>query len=501
MLIGDGASWHHTADVVVVGFGSAGAVAAATAYDEGAAVLILEKQTANNHISTSSMSGGAFICINDVPAAIKYMEHLSRVEEGLHWTDKEIINVWAEYVFQNKQWVERLGGKVKLRQKGGEHNVPGSESIEVYNFAGRGHGLMKFLKHQVAIRDVQVMYDTAADKLLTDARGEVIGVRVLSKGEHSNIKASRAVIMAPGGFEFDEKMKLNYLKVHPTYFAGSPANTGDGIRMVQEVGASLWHMNCCSASWVLKFPEFPIALGPDFRGSRSFTKWVHDAEAASTCGYIIVDKYGRRYTNEEFKRHTVYYELALYDSQSLEYPRIPSYWIFDRKRFEAGPLPLMFYGPMLYRLYKWSRDNREEIEKGWIVQGDNIEQLGYKLKMEPGVLKKTCENYNMYCEQKEDPEFLRPPQHLVPLSDPPFFGVKIWPGSANTQGGPRRNCKAQVLNVSGEPIPGLYAAGEFGSVYGMLYPATGGNLAECIAFGRIAGENAAKATGWYDGSS
>jgi len=162
-------------------------------------------------------------------------------------------------------------------------------------------------------------------------------------------------------------------------------------------------------------------------------------------------------------------------------------------------LPLMFYGPMFYRLYQWSRDNIEEREKGWIVQGEDIEDLANALKMEPSVLKMTVNTYNDYCDQGEDPEFRRPPQHLVPLREPPFFAVKIWPGSANTQGGPRRDHRGQVLNVDGEPIPGLYATGEFGSIYGMLYPAAGGNLAECIAFGRIAAENAVTASRRHDG--
>ncbi len=494
MLIADKVEWGKAADIVVVGFGAAGAVSAITAYDLGAEILILEKQPAHNHISTSHMSGGIFICPTDVSAAITYMEHLAKVDEGLYWTNRDIIQKWAEYASQNKEWIEKLGGKVRLLRRGGEHKLPGYQSIELYYFPGLGPGLMKLLKHQVESRGIQVLYDTAASRLLTNARGEVIGVRAQSQGKETNIKASRAVIMTLGGFEFNEEMKLNYLKVYPTYFYGSPANTGDGISMVQEVGASLWHMNCCSASFVLKFSDFPIGLGPNFRGSKGAINWRRDAIRGNPCGYIIVDKHGRRYTNEEFKRHTVYYELALYDSYSLDYPRVPSYWIFDRKRIEAGPLPMMFSGPMLYRLLKWSKDNRAEIEKGWIIQGRNLEELAHKLKIAPAVLEETVQNYNAYCEQKEDPEFHRPPQHLVPLSEPPFFAVEIWPGGPNTQGGPYRNRKGQILDTHGKPIPRLYAAGEFGSIYGMLYPAGGGNIAECIAFGRIAGENAIKET-------
>jgi succinate dehydrogenase/fumarate reductase flavoprotein subunit len=236
----DQTSWHHTADVVVVGFGAAGAVAAITAHDHGAHVLILEKQPEETHLSTSSMSGGAFICPADVPAATQYMEHLSKVDEELWWTDRETLRVWAEYASQNRQWVETLGANVGLRTRGGEHDVPGSDSIEVYQFRGRGRGLMKFFKRQVEMRKIQVMYETEADTLVTNDQREIGGVGVKRNGQSIRIRAAQAVIMALGGFEFNEEMKLNYLKAYPTYFAGSPANTGDGIRMVQTVEASLW---------------------------------------------------------------------------------------------------------------------------------------------------------------------------------------------------------------------------------------------------------------------
>ncbi len=497
MLITDKVQWSSSADIVVVGLGAAGAVSAITAHDLGAEVLILEKQPTSNHISNSHMSGGWFICPTDVPSAITYMERIAKVDEDLYWTDRNTIRVFAEYLCQNKEWMENLGAEITTRRtQRAEHNVTGHEAWALHcRLPGAGRGLMRFLKHKVESRSIQAIYNTAADRLLTNTRGEVVGVRARSEGKEINIRASRALIMTTGGFEFNEEMKLNYLRVYPTYFAGSPALTGDGIRMAQEVGASLWHMNCCSASWVLKFPGLPIGFGPNFRGSKAGEpSWRRAAIEGNPCGYIIVDKHGRRYTNEEFVRHAAYYELTLYDTHSLEYPRVPSYWIFDRKRIEASPLPLMFYGPMLYRKefsYKWSKDNREEIEKGWIIQGQNVSELARKLKIIPSVLEKTIQDYNEYCEQKEDPEFHRPPRHLVPLNEPPFFAVEIWPGSANTQGGPRRNHKGQILGTDGKPIPRLYSAGELGSFWGMLYQG-GGNIAECIASGRIAGENATK---------
>lgn len=485
--------WDFQTEVVIVGFGAAGAVTAITARDAGADVILVEKQPEKTHLTTSHMSAGVFISVHNASAAAEYMVQINKVADHLYWTDPATCRVWAEYASHNREWIENLGIKVKLIAKGGEHrHVSGYDSIELYGFPGMGHGLMRCLKRQVIARKIEVQYDTRAASLITDPEGKVLGVRAQRDGKTLNLRATRAVVMAPGGFEFNEEMKLNYLKVYPTYFAGSPASTGDGYGMVQAVGADLWHMNCCSASWVLKAPDFPIGFGPDFKGVKGFNQWFSKTAEGTDCAYIITDKYGRRYTNEEFKRHTVYYEMAHFDSQKLDYPRVPSYWIFDSRRIDAGPLPLMFYGPMLFRLYPWSRDNRKEMEKGWIVQGATPAELAGKLKMQASVLEKTFEDYNRYCQQKEDPAFHRPPRYLISLDRPPFYAIELWPGSANTQGGPRRNHRAQVVNATGEPIPRLYAAGEFGSVYGMLYPAGGGNLAECIAFGRLAGENAAR---------
>jgi succinate dehydrogenase/fumarate reductase flavoprotein subunit len=110
--------------------------------------------------------------------------------------------------------------------------------------------------------------------------------------------------------------------------------------------------------------------------------------------------------------------------------------------------------------------------------------------MDREALRGTVDRYNAGCRDGND-EFGRLPRTLVPLTGGPYYAVRMWPGGPNTQGGARRNADAQVMRVTGEPVPGLYSAGEFGSVYGMLYPSGGGNIAECIAFGRIAGDSVA----------
>ena len=479
--------WHIDTDVVVIGYGAAGATAAITAHDAGAEVIILEKQEEQTPITNSILAGGVFICPSDAQEGERYMRALYQVEPGLYWTDLDTIYAWATYTAQNRRWLEDMGAVSQLDHRGGEHNLPGTESIDVYRFRGMGPGMMKLLYSQVNQRSIPVVRGMRATNLLTNARGEVIGVAVLKQAgkQRLNVRARRAVILATGGFEFDEQIKLQYLKVYPYYFTGALSLTGDGIRMSLDVGAQLWHMNCCSAGCVMKFPEVPTAIRPGFGGPVR-TK----LRSSPLAGYIVTDRYGNRYSDENFKFHSFAYELTLFDSKKLLYPRIPSYWIFDHKRIVAGALATRSGPRAAYEIYKWSNDNSEELERGWIRQGDTVEDLARKLNMEPEILVKTVRNYNLYCKNGADAEFDREPRTLIPLSTPPYYAVKLWPGGPNTQGGPRRNAKAQVVHANGLPIPRLYVAGELGSIYGMLYPQAGGNLAECFAFGRIAGENA-----------
>jgi succinate dehydrogenase/fumarate reductase flavoprotein subunit len=500
MLVSDG-KWQESADIVVVGYGGAGAVAAISAHDLKAEVLIIEKQPPDHHYTNTQMSGGAFISPTEVKPVLTYMETLYRVQGDLNWTDQNTLHAWAEYIHQNQAWVESLGGKVKLSGSGGEHReIPGWECIKVFTFAGSGLGMHNFLTSQVAQRSIRVLFNATAQKLLTNLKGEVVGVRV-TVGEQKlvkDIKANKAVIMTTGGFEYNETMKLNYLRVYPAYFCGTSANTGDGHRMAMEVGADLWHMNCCSARAVAKFSDFPNAFSMDFYGWNIDQRFLGRQTSDSLkvpAGYIIVDRNGKRFTSENFKDHALYYELALYDSQRRCYPRVPCFWIFDQRRMVGGPLPVRLggaSGPV--QLYRWEKDNKQEVEKGWVIQGKSIEELARQLEIPPSNLLDTIRNYNNYCLQGNDPEFHRRTLDLVPIDQPPFYAVQLFPGGPNTQGGPKRDCRARVLNVDGDPIPRLYAAGELGSVYGMLYPSGGANLAECIAFGRIAGENAAKET-------
>ncbi|MEC7398167.1 MAG: FAD-binding protein, partial [Pseudomonadota bacterium] len=176
----------------------------------------------------------------------------------------------------------------------------------------------------------------------------------------------------------------------------------------------------------------------------------------------------------------------------------PMHLIFDQSHMSAGPIydshPSHGWTQIVVQ-YDWSEDNNAELEKGWITKGDTIPDLAIKIGLDPSALDATVARWNADAASGEDTEFGRTLM-LKPLSTKgPYYAVELSPSMLNTQGGPRRNEKAEIVKPDGTPIPRLYSAGELGSIYSYLYQGTG-NIGECLAFGRIAGREAATLSDW-----
>jgi succinate dehydrogenase/fumarate reductase flavoprotein subunit len=171
--------------------------------------------------------------------------------------------------------------------------------------------------------------------------------------------------------------------------------------------------------------------------------------------------------------------------------------ICDHTLFSAGPLydkhPSHGWTQIVER-YDWSEDNSAELAKGWIKTADSLACLASAVGLDPAALANTVSGWNRSCEARHDPDFGRTLM-MAPIADGPFYAVELSPSMLNTQGGPRRNEKGQIVRPDGTPIPRLYSAGELGSIYSYLYQGTG-NIGECLAFGRISGRNAAAEPPW-----
>src|SRR5262245_4419050 len=234
-------TFDETVDVAVLGFGNAGAVAAVTAHDAGGRVVVLEKQPEATHRPNSRYAAGFFLVPNDIDGACRYLAALYAVngEE----VDPALIRAWAEQTAANPAWLSDHGGKYTVMDLHGEHDtLPDHDSVTVYQakptVSYPGCPLHGFLRSLVFDRGVEIRYDTTAIALLTGPDGAVTGVRTGLR----DIGVRRGVVLTTGGFEGDESLKRQYLPVTPAHFYGSQDNTGDGIRMAQEVGAERWQM-------------------------------------------------------------------------------------------------------------------------------------------------------------------------------------------------------------------------------------------------------------------
>jgi Succinate dehydrogenase/fumarate reductase, flavoprotein subunit len=484
-------------DVAVLGLGNAGATAAVTAHDRGAEVLVLEKQHAAAHRPNSRYAAGFLLVPTDVEGACRYLAAAYAVNGEA--VEPELIETWARETARNPEWLEKHGGTYRVLDLHGEHDtLPDHGSVTVYQvLPGRRpdgytgcplHGLLRALVQE---RGIEVRFGVRATALLTDEDGAVIGVRAEPGcGPPVRIGVRRGVVLATGGFEADDAMKTQYLPATPVHFYGTRHNTGDGVRMGLDVGAELWHMNVWPGHFVARFP------GDGFGGGTAIDLWGSGRfgpdPAVRPPGAVFVDGAGRRFLPEPGRQHAATLHLLGMDAGRLTRPRVPTWWIFDDDRFRRAPLVPTYSGPAgPVGDYTWSADNRAELERGWIRVADSVRDLAAACGLDPDALADTVERYNAFCAAGRDADFGRDPATLTPLTGPRFYAVPLWPGGSHTVGGPRRDAAARVLAARGGPIPHLYSAGELGSIHGLLYPAGGASLAECLAFGRIAGESVA----------
>jgi succinate dehydrogenase/fumarate reductase flavoprotein subunit len=474
------AKWNKEVDVVIVGTGHAGLAAAITAADAGAKVVILEKLKIEFEGGNSKVSGNMWWTPTDLPQALQYIEALSY---GL--TDKDCIQALAEEMLKLNDWLGTLGIKhTPLGIFQPEHpELPGSACVRTWGNAGSSDGKLWIpLREQVEKRKIEILYETPAKALVQKPSKEIAGIRAEVAGKPYFIKAKKAVILCCGGFEFDFEMQKQFLPGWPIYGQGTPGNTGDGIRMAQQVGASLWHMNNPLAGLGgLVVPEFaPVVIPFGLYGA----------------AFVHVDKQGKRFMSENRpSRHGfgVKEYVLFFDGVVGDFTRLPCFTIFDESARTKGPLVntsrSKFGWFSWHSGYQWSKDNSAEIEKGWIVKGDTIPELAAKLEIKPEDLAATIARYNENCKAQVDPDFNRPKQSLLAIDKPPYYAVKVYPTMVNTQGGPRRNSKCEVMDPFNQPISRLYTAGELGSFWGWMYNG-GGNNAECLCTGQIAARNA-----------
>jgi succinate dehydrogenase/fumarate reductase flavoprotein subunit len=484
--------WDYDTEVLIVGYGAAGANAALAAHDAGARVLIMEKLGYPG--GNSGVSAGAMLIPESIEEAVEYYRALS-----FGTVDEEMIRVFAEAMVGIPRLLTDLGAEFKVHKMEPTY-FPTllSGKIQRIQFNPTGQDGFRFLENLVQERKIEVLMNTQATDLIQDSQTrEVLGVKAQKNGKEMTLLARRGVILACGGYEYNPAMLADFNFPGATDYIfpwGTPGNTGDGIMLATEAGAALWHM--ASIEWgalCARKPsqEFGTAIGAGL------------GRTMPEGSFMFVNRYGKRFMAESTSlvHRKAPLEILFFDHERAEYRNLPAYMIFDEEHRRRGPIAstleqfqAMWGGPvgypLVHEIYDWSSDNQAEIEKGWVVQTETIADLAGKIEADAAALEETIRDFNRACMDNRDPQFGRTENTLAPLKTPPYYAVELALTLVNTQGGPKHNRDCQVLDFNDRPIPRLYAAGELGSFFGFLYQG-GSNYPEAWAFGQIAGKRVA----------
>ena len=486
-------------EVIVLGYGYAGAMAAISAADAGARVLLVEKSATPGGISICS-AGGVRIA-DDSDAAFMYLEATCGGK-----TPDDVLRVLANGMTGLPDRLTRLakgqGAVVERRRSPGNYPFPGNqtfgfayvEKLEGFDPArdypqvrGNPQGALLFglLERNVGCRSgIEVRLGCAACRLLTE-NGAVTGV-ALADGS----QVHGPVVLATGGFEADPDMQNQYWPGGAALSASYAGNTGDGIRMAQSVGADLWHMWHSHGCYGFKIPGYRFGARV-----KRLPDWQPGADGlpdkdVPNAAWIVLDQSGQRFMNEyePYLQDTGMRPLGKMDLARQQSPRNPAWFVTDARGLALYPMAKPTWNDPNAR-YEWSADNSAEIASGLFRKADTVEVLVGIIGAETLQVAETLRSWRSICRSGQDP-LGRPSSSLFPL-EPPFFVAPVVPVVSNTQGGPRHDAAQRVLDPFGASIPGLWAVGECGSAFGHIYM-SGGNIAECFVGGEIAGTAAAQ---------
>lgn len=446
-------SFDEAFDVIVIGYGFAGAISAIHAADAGARVLLAEKEPSTGGISICSY--GAIRCAHSADDAFAYLEATNAGR-----SPEDVLRVLAQGMADVETEVRRLaclsGAEIQTRENGGNYpfpccdtfydtnivRVPSSDSAGalyphlVGSDSANGWRVFKVLQDNIARRTIETRCAFAAVRLMVDGKREVTGAWFRDpSGRLIAVKARRGVVPACGSFEANEDMKRQYWEKMPVLSSATTSNTGDGIRMAQGLGAALWHMWLFHGSYRLSHPD------PNFRvaiRAKRLPDWVPGKESSIQIrmAWTVVDQGGQRYMNEcgPYTQDTSHRPMELFDTVNQNFPRIPSHLIFDENGRKLYPIGAPAFNKEELA-YQRSEDNLREVERGIIQQAQSAEELAHLIGAEPAAMRATLERWNALCRLGRDDDFGRPPGSMMALDCAPHYVGPIWPVVSNTQGG------------------------------------------------------------------
>jgi flavocytochrome c len=451
-------------DVVVIGAGGAGLAAAVSAHQNGAKVLVLEKMPLVG--GNTIISGAAYNAVDPKRQSKQGIEdsiekHYTQTYEGGDRLGKpELIKTLVEKAYQALEWLESMGMKFRdevFTVLGGLW--PRAHQPEEPLGTGYINTYMNYINQHNS--DIEIMLNTRATELIVK-NGRVIGVEAENPEGTVIAEANNGVIIATGGFSGNVIARNHYNKMWPDLTnlktTNRPGITGDGMWMAEKIGANLIGMEQIQL----------LPMGDPETGSLSgnIERTVENR--------IFVNKDGNRFVDEGARRDVM--TKALFEQKDN------LMWVIvDKHTYPTGDTKNNFDETIDYL-----------VQEGIAFKGDTLEELALKIGVDPVNLIKSVETFNMAVEGKIEDPFDRT-LFKDKINTPPFYAGARVPTVHHTMGGIEINTKAQVLDINGNIIPGLYAAGEVtGGIHGSNR--IGGNaVPDTVVFGKIAGESAAKA--------
>jgi succinate dehydrogenase/fumarate reductase flavoprotein subunit len=545
VVVANRADWDLEADVVVLGSGGAALTAAISAYDFGARdVVILERSGMVG--GTTAMSGGMLWIPNNHHQheigetdsdedIIAYLDGLAPgmldpetlgafLESGpemlRYFADKTPVRLHAYPGFPDYQpyipgakvhggrcldndafcfqqlgkWATKVNPtKMRYPVRGSlleaANGTLDAETLayrEQHDYRGLGQALIGALFKAVLERKIPIQFEKRARKLIKEG-ARVIGVIAEGSDGDFRVCARQGVVIATGGFEWNQELVNTFLRGPLTGPVSVPENEGDGLLMAIEAGAKLGNMQ--NAWW----QQTVLELKAQHRDAKP--NYILASDERARPGAILVNRAGKRFVNEAANYNAMGIALPAFDAGSHTYYNLPYWLIFDERYRNKYPV--------------FTSDPGQEVPP-YVMKANTLEELADVAGIDARGLQETVARFNDLVRKGHDDDFNRgdntydnwcfwgdpafepPHRTLGVLDQAPYYAARMEAGALGTCGGPRTNGNAQVLDWDNNPIPGLYAAGNaMAAVMAHAYPGAGGTLGPGMTFGYIAGRHAA----------
>ena len=470
-----------TADVVVVGAGISGVIAALSAQQAGANTVVLQKGpcilthgTAFGAIDTK-LQKAAGVKINSVDAISEFQYQCANKPNF------ELLRTWAQHSGETLDWINEItaaqGGIGKFdatgsTDQGKKYWFNSFPTAHVWK--GKVIGVATMIGKAAVHAGVQFYYKTPAVQLIREKNGRVTGVVAKTEtGEYKQFNAAKGVILCTGDYGSNPEMVEKYCPAAVGYqnYYTPRYNTGDGHRMGMWVGAAMEDAPHCKMTHVHSTPQ--PGVGGDISG-RAYP-------------WLAVNHNGKRFINEDMP-------YAIMGNQVLRQPGGDGYfyqiidadWSSNPKQFSprtaAAPLPEKAF--------------EQGIKDGLIFKANTLEELARVIKAPAENLKATVKRYNELVDKGVDEDYGKLSCDLTPVKKAPFYAIPRLCCLSVTLGGLVINTKMQVLDKEKKVIPGLYAAGNasgdfFSGANDYPFALVAVSVGRAATFGRLAGQNAA----------